>query len=511
MSAVQHVFRKERLQAFSDAVFAIVATIMVIPLKLDRHEVYQDFVLQDYLYDEYPRYLVYLFSFVLVVDTWYSHSRIFSVVEQVDDVIMWLNLLSLLFISFLPYGIGLVSRFQGSQPEGFGLAVSTCSAIIILTGVTMVVMVLYAFRQQALLHPEVAGNTDVRSLKIGLLITLAVNPLLAVVAEMFIFVETKETQVISLVFFYSMGLGSLTVRTVVHFYHRRKQYLLPDVATTIFRTVASKSRTEAFSDGLFSIVATLIVLDFTTEIPSSNSVRDSHDGNLRKALSTRRFIYLSYVASFCIVGLLWFVHYGMFHFLKKITPTLSFVNTLSLCLVGGIPFVSSIYVVFADEESSLKTTFAVENELVAIRASVVLVFLVGVSQLIFWTLALNQKADCLSEEVDRYPAEVLMFVKIMIFPTVSGLLFGLTFVERLSASHLYGSTIVVTPFVFLLVKFGFLAHERLKSRALRVGQRLLRYTEQNELQRQTQAGHGATATSRPPISSPVNTLITLNS
>ena len=77
-----------------------------------------------------------------------------------------------------------------------------------------------------------------------------------------------------------------------------------------------------------------------------------HGGDLRRALGFKRYIYLSYVASFCIVGLLWFVQYGMFHFLKKITPMLSFANTLTLCMVGGIPFISSIFVTFTDKVSS---------------------------------------------------------------------------------------------------------------------------------------------------------------
>ena len=511
MSAVQHIFRGERLQAFSDAVFAIVATIMVIPLKLNIKEgdIPSDYILHDHLYNLYPRYLIYLFSFVLVVDTWYSHSRIFSIVEQVDDVIMWLNLLSLLFISFLPYGTGLISHFQASRPEGFELAVSTCSAIIILTGLIMVVMLLYAFRKQALLHPEVADNTDMRSLKIGLLTTLSVNPLLALGALFFSLFHTESTQIISLVFFYCMGFGSLVVRTVIHLYHRRKCYSLPDFATSIFRTVASKSRTEAFSDGVFSIVATLIVLDFTATIPTSEAVRNNHGGNLRYALGSTRFIYLSYVASFCIVGLLWFVQYGMFHFLKKITPTLSFINTITLCLVGGIPFVSSIYVIFISNEESLKTMYSVDNQLVAMRASVVLVFLVGLSQLLFWSIALYQKRECLSEEVDRYPAEILMFVKIMIFPTVSGILFGITFTEGISAKHVYGFVIATTPFLFLLAKFVFLIQECMKTRAVKAKEKVLRlrYTRQHEGEEEhTPAGHRVTSSRKPSISAPINTL-----
>ena len=476
---------------------------MVTPLKLKESDIHENFVLEHYLYNLYPRYLVFLFSFVLVVDTWYSHARIFSVVEQVDDVIIWLNLLALLFISFLPYGIGLISHFQESRPEGFGLAISICSTIIILSGVVMVIIVLYVFRRQSLLHPEVAGNTDIRSLKFGLLITLSVNPLLAIAA--LLFTVSRKTEVVSFVFFYSMGVASFVVRAIIHYYHQYKRYSLPDFAATIFKTVANKSRTEAFSDGLFSIVGTLIVLDFTTEIPSGNDVEYIHGGNLKRALSVKRFIYLAYVASFCIVGLLWFVQYGMFHFLKKITPTLSFVNTLTLSLVCGVPFFSSIYVNFADEVSSEAPYHTSENEIMAIRSSVVLVFLVGISQLIFWTIALNCKRDCLNEEVDHYPAEILMFIKIMIFPTVSGIIFALTFSKRVSAKHVYGIIIVVTPFIFLTVKAAFsVQHKFCRKVTGHVKSRLLAHGKQ---QGRPLVGRQPTKTPKP---SPINTAALLN-
>ena len=505
MSVVHHVFGGERLQAFSDAVFAIVATIMVIPLKLDSDEVNENFVLEQYLYNQYPKYFIYVFSFILVVDTWYSHARIFSIVEQVDDVILWLNLLLLLFVSFLPYSIGLISRFQDSMPKGFDVAVSTCSIVVVLTGVTMMVMLLYAFRKQALLHPEMAGNTEIRSLKVGLLITLSVNPVLAAVAQLFVYFH--NTQRVSLAFFYAMGITSLVVRAILHFYHRRKLDTLPDFAATLFRTVASKTRTEAFSDGLFSIVATLVVLDFTTEIPSSDDVHNTHHGDLKKALAEKRFIYLAYVASFCTVGLLWFVQYGMFQFLKKITPVLSFINTLNLCLVCGIPFVSEIYVTFANEETTEAPYYTRENELMAIRTSVVLIFLVGVSQLVFWTAALLSKSECLCEEIDRHPAELLMFIKIMVFPTVSGLVFFLTFLNQLSLKHTYGAIVAVTPFLFLLAKAGFSLHNRCRRVTQQVASVTNRLIPRNGrdntpfMDRQQDAKHH-----RPTISSPINTV-----
>lgn len=502
MSAVHHVFPGERLQAFSDAVFSIVATIMVIPLKVEEDELHENFLLADYLYGQYPKYLVYFYSFILVVDTWYSHARIFNVIEQVDDVILWLNLFVLLFVGFLPYGIALVSRFQESSPDGFGLAISTCCNIIITTGLIELVMVLYSFRRQALLHPEIAGSTRMRTLRNQLLITLSVNPVLAVVAQLFL--VSLKTANVSLVFFYSMGLASFAVRIVIHFYNRRKYYALPDFVMNMFRNVASKARTEAFSDGVFAIVATLIVLDFTTEIPTSDDVEQVHRGNLQKALDNKRYLYLAYVASFLTVGLLWFVQYGMFHFLKKITPMLSLLNSTTLCLIGGIPFVSSVYVTFADEVDTESRFYNEENEQTAVRVFSVLVCLIGVFQLLFWTIAVFNKAECLYDEIERFPAEILTFIKIMIFPTISGIMFWLTFSEEVSVKHVYGYLVIVTPFIFLLVKLAFTLYRFCSNKSTwhtpTMVNRLLNCKEHEEHQLETR-----TASNRPSASSPINT------
>lgn len=155
----------------------------------------------------------------------------------------------------------------------------------------------------------------------------------------------------------------------------------------------------------------------------------------------------------------------------------------------------------------MRLHFTDYNEIVAIQVSVVLLFLVGVSQLIFWTIALNSKTECLHEEVDRYPAEILMFVKIMIFPTVSGILFGLSFSEHVSVEHVYGSVIVTTPFLFLLAKAAFSLHERFRSRMQKM-KRLLVTNKRNQQEPSTMGYNSASTTTKPLISSPINTATT---
>ena len=118
----------------------------------------------------------------------------------------------------------------------------------------------------------------------------------------------------------------------------------------------------------------------------------------------------------------------------------------------------SIYITFADETGAEAPYYDKENELMAVWALAVLVFLVSVNQLLFWTMALFNKTECPYEEVDCYPAEILVFIKIMIFPTVSGIIYALSFSERLFTKNVYGSVVVVTPFIFLLVEAAFILH-----------------------------------------------------
>lgn len=88
---------KQRLEAFSDAVIAIIITIMVIYLpeleKIDRQSII-----------ELGQAVLILFvSFFIVGSNWLSHLRLLSRVEEVDLRSIWLNLLFLFFLSLLPF------------------------------------------------------------------------------------------------------------------------------------------------------------------------------------------------------------------------------------------------------------------------------------------------------------------------------------------------------------------------------------------------------------------------
>jgi TMEM175 potassium channel family protein len=89
-----------RLDGFSDAVLAIAITILVLELRLPSHG---DQHLLRAILHEWPSYLAYAASFVTIGVVWLQHSRIARSLRTADANLYALNLLVLLFASFLPF------------------------------------------------------------------------------------------------------------------------------------------------------------------------------------------------------------------------------------------------------------------------------------------------------------------------------------------------------------------------------------------------------------------------
>ncbi|MFL6136517.1 MAG: TMEM175 family protein [Frankiaceae bacterium] len=88
-----------RLEAFSDGVFAIAITLLVIEL----HPPSSGEPLVATLEHEWPRYLGYLVSFAFIGGVWMAHSNMTRFLRFVDVPLLRLNLLLLLFVSLLPF------------------------------------------------------------------------------------------------------------------------------------------------------------------------------------------------------------------------------------------------------------------------------------------------------------------------------------------------------------------------------------------------------------------------
>ena len=98
-----------------------------------------------------------------------------------------------------------------------------------------------------------------------------------------------------------------------------------------------KSRIEAFSDGVFAIAITLLVLDIKVPTPNDTPLPRL----LPRLLSLWPELF-SYALSFVIIGVYWVAHHLMLHALKRADRTLLWINNLFLMCVALIPFSAGV-------------------------------------------------------------------------------------------------------------------------------------------------------------------------
>ncbi|GGO27573.1 TMEM175 family protein [Micromonospora parathelypteridis] len=98
--------------------------------------------------------------------------------------------------------------------------------------------------------------------------------------------------------------------------------------------LSSTDRMTAFSDGVFAIVITLLVLDLR--------VPEFHEGELLAGLRGEGASYLAFVVSFVYIGVLWLNHHALLRLIRATTLTLSWINLAVLFGAVIIPFPTAV-------------------------------------------------------------------------------------------------------------------------------------------------------------------------
>jgi uncharacterized membrane protein len=135
-----------RIEAFSDGVFAIAITLLVLDIRIEP-DAYEH--LRHALVDEWPAYLAYLTSFLTVGSLWLAHHALLSRMRYVDATLLRLNLLLLLVAAFLPFPTGVLAQAFHASDD----AERTAIAFYGLTAL-LIQIVLRAAVRHAVSHPE---------------------------------------------------------------------------------------------------------------------------------------------------------------------------------------------------------------------------------------------------------------------------------------------------------------------------------------------------------------------
>ncbi|MBD8023706.1 TMEM175 family protein [Microbacterium gallinarum] len=98
------------------------------------------------------------------------------------------------------------------------------------------------------------------------------------------------------------------------------------------------TRLEAFTDGVFAIAATLLVLDLTTH--SLGEVES--DGEMWAALGDMSLLIVNFALSFVLLCLLWMVHVQQFEHVARVDATMVWLNNGRLLFIVLVPFATNL-------------------------------------------------------------------------------------------------------------------------------------------------------------------------
>lgn len=138
-----------RLEAFSDGVFAIAITLLVLELKIPS----AGSSLPRALAEQWPSYLGYLVSFAFIGGVWVAHSTLTRFLKSSNQVLMGINLVLLLFVSLLPFTTGLMATYLRNS-EGEKIAIIIFGLNLTLASLMVNVLLRYARIEPGLVDPS---------------------------------------------------------------------------------------------------------------------------------------------------------------------------------------------------------------------------------------------------------------------------------------------------------------------------------------------------------------------
>ena len=153
---------KNRVEAFSDGVFAIVITLLILEIRVPDVDYSQ---LPASLMAVLPRIFAYVISFGVIGVYWLAHHQSLQLIGKLNGFLIWLNLVYLLAVSFMPFPTALLGRYP-MQP----IPIVLYGLNLIVANTTGVMLTLYLRS-----HPELGSGLAHRASHKSLYLYVFVN------------------------------------------------------------------------------------------------------------------------------------------------------------------------------------------------------------------------------------------------------------------------------------------------------------------------------------------------
>jgi TMEM175 potassium channel family protein len=171
---------KTRIEALTDGIFATVMTVLVLGLSLPQVNLSES-DLQGEIVKLSPHILAYAFSFIVLGVYWIGHHNQFHYIKRTDRVFLWVNIVFLLTIGFVPFSTSLLGEYPFSPS-----AVRIYGANLGATGLALYAVWWYATSQYRLvekdLDPHIVSLAKNRTI---------IGPIVSLLGIGFSFLDTR--------------------------------------------------------------------------------------------------------------------------------------------------------------------------------------------------------------------------------------------------------------------------------------------------------------------------------
>lgn len=130
---------KARLETFTDALIAIIMTILVLDIKIDAPDSAVGAEIAEELVHQLPHFVGFILSFSVIAVLWFSHNDLLRMVKVTDRKLAALNFLFVGSISTIPFSTALASKFPHQS-----IAVATLAGNMLLMNLFLTVLFIYA-------------------------------------------------------------------------------------------------------------------------------------------------------------------------------------------------------------------------------------------------------------------------------------------------------------------------------------------------------------------------------
>lgn len=161
---------KNRVETFTDGIYAIVVTLLILEIRVPHIENADSVeLLFQSLMGLLPKFISWVISFLTICVVWVNHHRIFETFKAFNITLFWLNVQVLLWVCFIPFPTALVGDFYNNP-----LAVAIYGVVMALTGASLICVRYYGFVNKNMLENKISE----KAIKKAIVFSIIIGPVL---------------------------------------------------------------------------------------------------------------------------------------------------------------------------------------------------------------------------------------------------------------------------------------------------------------------------------------------